>query len=78
MKTTIDIPDALYREVKIRAAREGKPIREIVVQALQSSFEQQIVPEREIIFENGLPVIRLGLAEKIPALTNEQIAELLD
>ncbi len=78
MKATIDIPDELYREVKIKAAREGRPLREIVISALEAATGPEVVPEREMVIENGLPVIRLGLKGKIPALTNEQIAELLD
>lgn len=31
MKTTIDIPDAIYRQVKARSALEGRPIREVVI-----------------------------------------------
>ncbi len=31
MKTTIDIPDALYRQVKARSALEGRAIREVVI-----------------------------------------------
>jgi hypothetical protein len=34
MRTTIDIPDDTYRELKIKAAREGKPVREIVLEAV--------------------------------------------
>ncbi len=78
MKATIDIPDELYREVKIKAARESRAIRDVVIDALAAATAPEPVPDREIVMKNGLPVIRLGLAGKIPALSNEQIAELLD
>lgn len=32
MKTTIDIPDAIYRQVKARSALEGRAIREVVIE----------------------------------------------
>lgn len=32
MRTTIDIPDQLYRELKIRAAQEGTSIKQIILQ----------------------------------------------
>lgn len=35
MRTTIDIPDPLFRAVKQRAAAEGVSVREIVLRALQ-------------------------------------------
>lgn len=31
MKTTIDIPDGIYRQVKARSALEGRSIREVVI-----------------------------------------------
>ena len=34
MKTTIEIPDHLYREAKARAALRGTPLREFVSEAL--------------------------------------------
>ena len=32
MKTTIDIPDDLYRQVKARSALEGRAIREVTIE----------------------------------------------
>ena len=32
MKTTIDIPDELYRQVKARSALQGKAVREVTVE----------------------------------------------
>ena len=34
MRTTIDIPDDTYRELKIKAAREGRPLREIILEGV--------------------------------------------
>ncbi len=36
MKATFQIPDALYREVKVQTAREGRTMREVAI----SLFEQ--------------------------------------
>ena len=38
MKTTLDIPDALYREVKIRAARDGVKIKDLVAKTLSAGL----------------------------------------
>ncbi len=35
MKTTLEIPDALFRDAKKRAADEGVPLRAIVERALR-------------------------------------------
>jgi|HubBroStandDraft_1064217.scaffolds.fasta_scaffold52488_3 hypothetical protein len=34
MRTTIDIPDQIFRELKLRAASEGRSIREIVLEGV--------------------------------------------
>lgn len=36
MRTTIDLPDELYREVKSRAALQGVSMREYVIEALRA------------------------------------------
>lgn len=39
MRTTVDIPDETYRELKIKAAREGSPVRQIVLRGIQRELE---------------------------------------
>jgi hypothetical protein len=34
MRTTVDIPDPLYREMKIHAAQEGTTLKEIILDAV--------------------------------------------
>jgi hypothetical protein len=34
MRTTVEFPDPLYREMKIRAANEGTTIREIILEGV--------------------------------------------
>ena len=40
MKTTLDIPDQLFREAKMIAAREGTTLRAVVTRALQAELER--------------------------------------
>ncbi|MDP3773839.1 MAG: hypothetical protein Q8Q85_06175 [Gemmatimonadales bacterium] len=40
MRTTIDIPDQLFRRAKKEAAEEGVTMREIVLRALKAHFGQ--------------------------------------
>jgi hypothetical protein len=35
MRTTIDIPGPLYRELKGKAAREGSTVKELILQSVQ-------------------------------------------
>jgi len=34
MRTTVDIPDSVYRELKLRAASEGTTIRELILEGV--------------------------------------------
>ena len=35
MKTTVELPDALYRRAKVRAAEEGSTLRELMIRSLE-------------------------------------------
>ena len=35
MRTTIDIPDVLYRELKSKSAREKRPVKELILRAIE-------------------------------------------
>lgn len=35
MRTTIDIPDALYRELKSRAGREKRSVKELILRGVE-------------------------------------------
>lgn len=38
MRTTIDIPDPLYRRIKARAAHEGRSARALILLAVEQSL----------------------------------------
>jgi hypothetical protein len=38
MKTTLEIPDSLFRRVKSRAAERGQTLKELVTEALQEKL----------------------------------------
>lgn len=42
MKTTIDIPDALYKKAKIRAVETGQTLKDIVLASLSKELEPPI------------------------------------
>jgi hypothetical protein len=42
MRTTIDIPDGMYRQIKARAAREGRSVKALILDAVA----QVIAPKR--------------------------------
>jgi len=72
MRTTIDIPDEMYKEVKILAAERGTTVRELVLEGLATVKQgKQVLPQKR--FE--IPVIRSNRPGTLH-LTNEQIDEL--
>ena len=46
MKTTVELPDALFREAKAYAARNGIPFREVMVRGLQNVVHETRPPNR--------------------------------
>lgn len=72
MRTTVDIPDDTYRELKIKAAREGKPVRQIVLRGICRELE---APAQKPVRKMKLPVIRSSRPGTLK-LTNEQIDDL--
>jgi hypothetical protein len=38
MRTTIDIPDGMYRQIKARAAREGRSAKSLILQAVAQAL----------------------------------------
>ena len=72
MRTTIDMPDTLFRELKAVAARRGRPLKEIVCAAV----EQEI---RKAERQSGQRVKFPLLASQQPGtldLTNAEIEDL--
>lgn len=44
MKTTIDIPDALYRQVKIKAFEQGTSLRTLMINSLRREIDGSHTP----------------------------------
>jgi len=40
MKTTVDIPEALYKKVKIRAVKTGQSFKSILISSLEHEMEK--------------------------------------
>ena len=82
MKTTMDLPDELIREVKLRAVVQGRTVKDLVAEYLshalgltpRSGTTQPVSSPMVEIGTHGLPVIRC--APDAPA-TRMSAAELL-
>ena len=38
MRITVNIPDALYRELKLKAARENRSVKELILRAVEAAL----------------------------------------
>ncbi len=78
MRTTLDLPDPIFRDLKIRAAQQGLKIKDLlqqyVVEGLGKS-ESDVAVARA---RSPLPNFRPGLHVEIPSLTNAELQAILD
>ena len=49
MRTTVDIPDELYQQARLKAAREGVPVSDLIAQALRLALDQAPLAGRQRI-----------------------------
>jgi len=73
MRTTVEIPDALYRKLKARAAAEGRSVKALVLESVENTLRTKVKKHRGPI---RLPIIR-SKAPGTLVIDNAKIAELL-
>jgi hypothetical protein len=72
MRTTVDLPDDVYRQVKAKAALDGTSIKAFMLRAV----ETQLRAVRSSRADNRLPLIRSRRKKKLN-LPGSQIDEIL-
>ena len=70
MRTTIELPDELLRQAKIRAAVEGIPLKKFFITAV----EQRLAPPAQPKYRREPPVVDTG-GPPISDASREQIEE---
>jgi len=70
MRTTIDIPDALFRAAKAKAALEGRLLKDLVIESLQRAVSTPAKGPRKLRTVR-FPLIEGGNAA--PVVTNEML-----
>lgn len=78
MKTTLELPDELMREIKVRAAREDRKLKDVIAELLRRGLEQEDKSEAKVRHHVKLPLIHT--AHPAPAgeeLTPERVHEIL-
>ena len=72
MRITVDIPDSLYRELKSKAAQEGRTVKELILRGVEIELERTPRPRRPV----SLPLVRSQQPGTV-ALDNAKIFEII-
>jgi hypothetical protein len=76
MRTTLDLPDELFRQVKAKAALEGAKLKDLLTRYVESGLRQPAPPARPPLKRSKLPIIKRKGKRIIPNLTPELQAQL--
>ena len=74
MRTTVEIPDLLFRRAKLIAIQRQLTLKELINRALIREVEAIEIPSRRMV----APPIGIDSTPSALALTNAQLAQLLD
>ena len=84
MKMTIELPDALVKQVKVRALRNGQKLKDAVADLLQKGLAvsddrvDRRMPAVTTERQTGLPLVQCKrTASALTELTPERVAEIL-
>lgn len=79
MRTTIDLPDPLFREAKTRAVQSGMKFKDLVAQYIEQGLHGQLAaPDLRHREQVPLPVFRKTSGAPIPARSNAELFEILE
>jgi len=77
MRTTLDLPDDLMREVKIRAVKENRKLKEAIADLLRRGLSQRR-SERGVRHRVTLPIVECShKARPKEEMTPERVASIL-
>ncbi len=79
MRTTLDLPDILFREVKTRAVQKGMTLKDLLAQYIQAGMNapasaEPLAPRIPV----PLPYFRKTEGPVIPPRTNAELYAILD
>ena len=75
MRTTLDLPDELFRQVKAKAAVEGLSLKELLRRYVEGGLRQPLKVVGETVERSRLPIIPRRTDYRVSALTSELQAQ---
>ncbi len=73
MRTTVDIPDTVYRELKAKAVRENRSVKELILRGVKVELRSGSVKKRKRVSLPLVPSRRPGSLE----VDNDKIYDLI-
>ena len=73
MRTTVDIPDSLYRNLKSKAAGEGRSVKELILRGVEIELQLRPTRRRRPV---SLPLVRSKQPGTV-VLDNAKIFEII-
>lgn len=80
MRTTIDLPDDLFREAKTRAVQQGTSLKQLMTQFIRSGLREQ-ASAHVVGSQRALPpaaIARQPDSPRVPPMSNRQLHRLLE
>lgn len=78
MRTTLDLPDPLFRELKARAARQGVKMKELLAIFIEDGLRGRKSSASKATARSPIPIARRATGKPIRPLNNAQIAKIFD
>jgi hypothetical protein len=74
MRTTIEIPDSLFREVKSRTGREGTTLKRFFTEAVREKLASKVRRTKPVAF----PIVPKSRVPRVRVLSSAEIDRLWD
>lgn len=78
VRTTLDLPDPLLRQLKAQAALEGTTLKRLIREAIERGLAVPAAPVKAARARSSLPSIKIGHPLRAKWVSNATLAELLD
>jgi Arc/MetJ family transcription regulator len=80
MRTTIDLPDELFRQAKVKAALGGMSLKDLITRFVEQGLKQVALSPGPVQSRrrSQLPIARTATGRMLPNLTNAEIHRILE
>jgi hypothetical protein len=78
MRTTIDLPDDLFRQAKAKAALDGLRLKDLITRFVEQGLRQEALPSTAPRRRSEMPVARVATGRTLPDLTSAEIHRILE